>query len=219
MSPQLPGFNRGIWKKLEELVRDWAVEYEGLYIVTGPVLKPGLPNIGPNQVSVPAYYYKVILDYTEPDLKGIGFILPNASSGDPLQNFSVTIDSIERFTGIDFFPLLPDNREKLLESSRCLKCWSWPESGDSKGKSDEGSSGSRQCNGMTKSGERCKNHTTNPEGYCYIHVSQASGKSEKNMASSRRSVSVQCSGTTKAGNRCKHMTYSPNGRCYQHGGD
>jgi endonuclease G len=150
MSPQLPGFNRGIWKKLEELVRDWAVEYEGLYIATGPVLKPGLPNIGPNQVSVPAYYYKVILDYTEPDLKGIGFILPNAPSGDPLQNFSVTIDSVERFTGIDFFPLLPDNHEKLLESSRCLKCWSWPESGDSKGKSDEGSSESKQCKGMIK---------------------------------------------------------------------
>ena len=37
MSPQVPSFNRGIWKKLESLVREWA-NYEGvLYIVTGPI--------------------------------------------------------------------------------------------------------------------------------------------------------------------------------------
>jgi endonuclease G, mitochondrial len=125
MSPQLPAFNRGIWKKLEELVRTWAVEYNMISIVTGPVLKPGLPSIGPDKVSVPKYYYKVILDYEEPDIKGIGFILPNAGSVDPLQNFAVTIDSVEKVTGLDFYPALPDSQEKLIEKTLCIKCWSW----------------------------------------------------------------------------------------------
>ena len=35
MSPQNPSFNRGIWKKLEELVRTWAVENNNIYIVNG----------------------------------------------------------------------------------------------------------------------------------------------------------------------------------------
>ena len=84
ISPQIPGFNRGIWKRLEGLVRSWAIEYDTVYVVTGPILRSGLPTLGPNQVSVPEHYYKVILDYTEPGIKGIGFILPNISSKSPL---------------------------------------------------------------------------------------------------------------------------------------
>ncbi|GAH82191.1 unnamed protein product, partial [marine sediment metagenome] len=41
MSPQNPGFNRGIWKKLEGQVRTWATDNEEIYIVTGPVLSEG----------------------------------------------------------------------------------------------------------------------------------------------------------------------------------
>ncbi len=85
MSPQEPGFNRGIWKKLEEQVRTWAVDNQSVYVITGPVLTSGLLTIGNNKVSVPKYYYKVILDYTEPEIKGIGFILPNTGSSEPLQ--------------------------------------------------------------------------------------------------------------------------------------
>ena len=125
MSPQVPGFNRGIWKKLEERVRVWAIENKAVYIVTGPVLSVGLKTIGPNKVSIPNYYYKVILDYTEPDIKGIGFIIPNASSSQPLKSFAVSIDSVEKQTGIDFFPLLPDVQEKQIESTLCVKCWTW----------------------------------------------------------------------------------------------
>ena len=56
MSPQEPGFNRGIWKKLEEQVRTWAKAYDSIYVVTGPVLKDGLVQLGPNGVSIPKYY-------------------------------------------------------------------------------------------------------------------------------------------------------------------
>lgn len=125
MSPQLPAFNRGIWKKLEEQVRTWAIEYNSVSIVTGPVLSSGLKSIGPDKVSVPNYYYKVVLDYNEPDIKGIGFILPNSGSTEPLQSFAVSIDSVERFTGIDFYPALPDAQEKLIEKTLCIQCWSW----------------------------------------------------------------------------------------------
>lgn len=125
MSPQVPGFNRGIWKKLEERVRTWAVENEVIYIVTGPVLTSGLNTIGANKVSVPEYYYKVILDYHEPEIKGIGFIFPNAKSNQPLHHFAVSIDSVEHFTGIDFFPALPDDQEDIIEKTICIPCWTW----------------------------------------------------------------------------------------------
>ncbi len=123
MSPQLPSFNRDIWKKLEEHVRDWAVDDKAVYVVTGPVLTEGLSTIGPNKVSVPKYYYKVILDYTLPEIKGIGFIMPNAGSKKPLKTYAVTIDSVEKFTGIDFFYRLPDDQEGVIEESMDTGAW------------------------------------------------------------------------------------------------
>ena len=123
MSPQLHGFNAGIWKKLEELVRTWAIEQEGLLVVTGPVLKKGLKTIGANGVSVPEWYYKVILDHREPGIKAIAFLLPHASFSGSLQSFVVPIDSVESVTGIDFFPDFPG--EDYLEKNSCIELWNW----------------------------------------------------------------------------------------------
>lgn len=125
MSPQVPAFNRGIWKNLEELMHKWAVENDAIYIVTGPVLEPKLPSIGHNKVSVPRYYYKVILDYRLPCRKGIAFLMPNAASSQALQEFAVPIDSVEHVTGINFFPKLSAQEEKELEASCCIPCWNW----------------------------------------------------------------------------------------------
>jgi endonuclease G len=76
MSSQIPAFNRGNWKKLETCVRKWASEHESIYVATGPILTKDLPTIGPNAVSVPKYYYKVIIDSRAPELHGIGSHFP-----------------------------------------------------------------------------------------------------------------------------------------------
>lgn len=44
ITPQVPSFNRGIWKKLEEQVRQWAIDDKAIYVVTGTVLTRGLHN-------------------------------------------------------------------------------------------------------------------------------------------------------------------------------
>jgi len=177
MSPQNASFNRGIWKRLEELVRTWAIEDGAVYVITGPVLTNGLPTIGRDKVSVPKYYFKVILDYTEPGIKGIGFLLPNAGTKQPLQSFAVSIDSVESVTGIDFFPLLPDEQERLIEKTRSVNAWTWKSTSttSTKGKA----SASAQCNGITKAGNRCKNKTSNINGYCNQHANQAPGSTNE----------------------------------------
>jgi endonuclease G len=226
MSPQTPSFNRGIWKKLEELVRSWAIENNSVYVITGPVLTDDLETIGPNEVSIPNYYYKVILDYSEPNIKGIGFILPNTGSKEPLQTYAVSIDSVEKVTGINFFPLLEDDQEELIENTLCVKCWSWmnTKSANKKNENNENKvTESTQCNGITKAGQRCKRKTLNASGYCYSHETQLNGddsksKTEENCSKPTYSgsTSTQCTGTTKKGSRCRRMTSSSSGRCYQH---
>ena len=123
MSPQKPGFNRGVWKKLEQKVRDWASIYDTLYVVTGPVLEEGLETIGENEVSIPNKYYKALLVYKIDLQTGIGFVLENESSSEELKNFAVTIDSVEKLTSIDFFEKLPDGFENQIESTLKMSDW------------------------------------------------------------------------------------------------
>jgi len=125
MSPQVPAFNRGVWKRLEELVRYWSSAYDSIYVVTGPVLTKGLPTIGPDALAVPQYYYKVILEYNPKGVRGIGFVLRNEASAATLKSFAVSIDSVEHLTGIDFFPRLPDDVEEKIESNVEVKDWLW----------------------------------------------------------------------------------------------
>jgi endonuclease G len=170
MSPQLPGFNRGVWKRLEELMRSWAIDNSAIYIVTGPVLTSGLPTIGGNRVSIPNSYYKVILDYTQPEIKAMGFILPNESSSSALTSFSVSIDEVEKATGIDFFPALPDDQETTLEKEHCTSCWHWQNVKSQSGSSSPKREGtSVQCSGITKAGAQCKRMTLSENGRCYQH--------------------------------------------------
>ena len=124
MSPQSPSFNRGIWKKLETQVRDWAVLYDSIYVVTGPILDSGLVTIGSN-VSVPSYYYKTILKYSDDVPSAMSFLLPNEGSRLPLQNFTLSVDSLEQISGIDFYTAIDDSLQKSFEESICLRCWNW----------------------------------------------------------------------------------------------
>lgn len=124
MSPQLPGFNRGVWKKLENLIRKFAEENEEVYVVTGPILSDGpYETIGENGVAIPTRYFKVVLDYLEPELKAIGFILPHEKSSEPLSVFVVSVDVVERETGLDFYHALEDEIEEELESVVDFALW------------------------------------------------------------------------------------------------
>jgi endonuclease G len=124
MSPQVPEFNRGIWERLESRVRTWVRNDKVLYIVSGPVLKGKLPTIGKRtKVAVPEMYYKIILDLKKPDIKSIAFLLKNEPSSKSLSSFVVSIDEVEKVTGLDFFPSMPDDLEKELEGEIDEKAW------------------------------------------------------------------------------------------------
>ncbi|MFT4576219.1 MAG: endonuclease G, partial [Polaribacter sp.] len=117
MSPQNPSFNRGIWKKLEGKVRNWISISDSLYVVTGPVLNDSLGFIGRNTVTMPRAYYKSIIRFKNNEMFGIGFLLKNEKSSRDLKSFSVSIDSIEKITGLDFFENLTDAIQNKIEKN------------------------------------------------------------------------------------------------------
>jgi endonuclease G len=221
MSPQVPSFNRGIWKKLEEQVRDWAVQFDEVYVATGPILISGLPYIGGNKVSVPNLYYKALLVYGNKGKQAIAFVLPNQASQQPLVSFAITIDSLENLTGINFFAALQDDEEALIEAAVHPKLWGLQTS-TQKQNTTEKRGEAAQCKGFSKSSNApCKLRTTNANGYCHHHQYQAQDNlqltpSYETQTKPQTTKAVQCSGTTKAGNRCKRTTTNASGRCYQH---
>ena len=122
MSPQAPAFNMGVWRELEELTRDWARKFNRLYVVTGPILtQQSLGQIGFSKVTVPSYYYKVLL---APDQqRAIAFMLPNQVSTRPVLDYAYSIDQVEKTTGLDFFPQILKGLDEELEGSLDKAAW------------------------------------------------------------------------------------------------
>jgi endonuclease G, mitochondrial len=57
MSPQVPAFNRGIWKVLEDKVRGLARRHKDIVVVTGALFLEDKKFIGASWVGVPSHYY------------------------------------------------------------------------------------------------------------------------------------------------------------------
>ncbi|MEZ4859433.1 MAG: DNA/RNA non-specific endonuclease [Flavobacteriaceae bacterium] len=123
ISPQDREFNAGVWNFLEQKVRFWAEKYDGVYVVTGGVLKRGLKTIGDEKVSVPEEFFKIILDASGGNYKVLAFLIPNKKTENSFYDFVVTVDLIEEKTGINFFETLPDSIENELESKINLGSW------------------------------------------------------------------------------------------------
>ena len=125
IAPQDKKFNNGIWNRLEQKVRYWAVKDNGVYVVTGGVLNNSLKTIGKEKVAVPQYFYKILMNRSGNRVKMIGFLMPNEPSDEPLYKFVVSVDAIEKLTGINFFPQLEDRLENQLEANKDYKDWSF----------------------------------------------------------------------------------------------
>lgn len=123
ISPQNHDFNAGIWNRLEQKLRFWAVKNDGLIVVTGGVLKGTSKGIGKEDVAVPNYFYKIALSNHKGNYKVIAFLVPNEKSSKPIFDYVVSVDKLESITGIDFFPKLEDKIENTLEKNVDVSSW------------------------------------------------------------------------------------------------
>jgi endonuclease G len=133
MAPQRPRLNRVIWEHLEGQVRSLVRDRCDIWIFTGALYLDSLarpvqptPFIGPDSVAVPTHFYKVILcQHADGVRETFAFVLPNSLDpirGEP-RDYLVTVDSVQRLSGLEFFAGLPkDERSRLL----ALLDTAWP---------------------------------------------------------------------------------------------
>ena len=113
MSPQVPGFNRGLWKKLEEAIRKLNEQEDILetYVICGPIFyfDKATELIGSedeNGVTLPiphAYFKSILTENHRGTLDIWSFILPNEDSDEPLEPFLVSAKEIEQYAGINLW--------------------------------------------------------------------------------------------------------------------
>lgn len=124
--PQTHNLNAGDWKELEEQCRQWVKGYDDLFIVAGPIFDTIKPKtIGKRKdmkISVPDRFFKVVLMMgREP--KALGFIYPNSTTNQDMRTYCVSVDEVEKITGFDFYPNLPDNIERKVERECKPAAW------------------------------------------------------------------------------------------------
>lgn len=141
------GFNGGIWETLESAIRNETEKVDTVYVVTGAafqkvgesrnvtwILPQGEITSNTNKrCPVPNYYWKVLLK-VDRDSSGkvtsassVGFWFEHKSYKQTSPNdrkynyyddeFVVSVDQIEEWTGFDFFVNLPDGLERTAEKN------------------------------------------------------------------------------------------------------
>jgi len=104
MVPQNQVHNAGVWAKVEEDTRKYALRAQGdVYVFTGPVFSGPAQTIGANQVHVPDYLFKLVYDATT----GRSWVYWQANSADTRMGPPISYEEFTRRTGM---PLLANVR-------------------------------------------------------------------------------------------------------------
>jgi endonuclease G len=104
MVPQNQEHNAGVWSKVEQDTRKYAMRARGdVFVFTGPVFSGPAQTIGANQVHVPDYLFKLVYDAAT----GRSWVYWQANSADTRMGPPISYEEFTRRTGM---PLLSNVR-------------------------------------------------------------------------------------------------------------
>lgn len=145
MSPMLGNFNSKYWGYVEDICRDkWgrACTETGdtLYVVKGGTIDRTIGTLPLRttsgslvQMGVPQYYFLACIKLTKTNtITGIAFFIEHKDYQNTAESFlkdkvrnewAMSIDELEKRTGIDFFCNLPDELEDKVEATYNINSW------------------------------------------------------------------------------------------------
>ena len=133
MCPQVPGFNSGIWKSLEQAIRllDSDIKVFETYVISGPLfyfdqevvmMGDDDPNIS---VSLPiphAFFKSVLTERNTGTIYMWSFIVPNEESHAPLEDFLVETSKVEKISGLFLWETLKGTNI-MNKKNKIKKMW------------------------------------------------------------------------------------------------
>lgn len=121
--PMVTSFNNGDWKRLEEKIRKWAVEYGSVYVITGPIVGTNHHGkVGTSNIVVPDAFYKAVLIPYRNSYLAIGFLMFNEPSvKHKLRDYAVSVEKLESMIDKSLFYKLPRGAAKQIKPYLPLK--------------------------------------------------------------------------------------------------
>lgn len=126
MTPQIgQKMNQSIWEDLETAVRGWS-SGDTLYVVTGAMpttatdkqIQYAKDNNGKN-IAIPKYYFKALARQVGGNYQTIAFKLDHKAYSDTqYMKYAISVSELENITGFTFFPSLPSEVKKTLNTSQ-----------------------------------------------------------------------------------------------------
>jgi endonuclease G len=125
--PQRPALNRGPWKDVEmSIARFYGQSCGEVWVLTGPIYGKDIDRLE-SGVAIPEAFFKIIVDEKDGNLRALAFIFSQESKRRQWpRRMLVSIDTVEQFSGLDFFRDLPDDIEDTLEAQTSTRLWSVP---------------------------------------------------------------------------------------------
>lgn len=140
MHPQRGKFNSGIWLEMENKIQsastrntEWNTDLfrDTIYVCKGGTIKDGETRgtIGSNKLPVPLYFWMAIIKVKGGVYNGMAFwakhdeSIPTTTDDSDVKKYAITIDELEKRTGIDFFCNFPDKLEEKIESTYDESKW------------------------------------------------------------------------------------------------
>ena len=124
--PQLHALNAGLWKDIEQrIVKRYVERYGEVWVQVGPLYSAHPKMVG--RLPVPDQFWMVISEY-EHDKKGIraiAYLVPHEEKwrDAELTRYVVSVRQIEKLTGLNFFPKLPQPTQDKLETAAAPRAW------------------------------------------------------------------------------------------------
>ena len=129
--PKLHALNSGLWRDLEVRIADrYTRRYGDVWVANGPVFLPGVParRIGTFDaaIRVPDAFWLVVAERTPAGaLRVQALVIPHEGiwRARDLRPYLVSVDEVERLTGLDLFPDLPEPVQSRLEKLVAPRAW------------------------------------------------------------------------------------------------
>jgi endonuclease G len=94
------------WRLFSEALKRWQREYAQIYVISGPVLSlASRDTLAEYNKPVPAAYFAVL---AAAGGQSLAFLIPNTDRLEALRTYAVSIDAVEKISGINFFPGMTD---------------------------------------------------------------------------------------------------------------
>lgn len=127
IAPQTPALNRGPWREVEHRIADlWTRRWGEIWVIVGCYSSGGNCEIlsGSDSIDVPERFYQVIVAQDGMDVRALAVDFPQGVAWREWPSRCiVSIDELERRTGLDFLPDLDEFIASPLEAELPTRLW------------------------------------------------------------------------------------------------